>query len=144
MHTFAAFFTLLLGGVVSASPLLPKRATVCNGHTELCGRSYGNTTFLGSHDSFAVDKSPLNFARDQEVDVTAQLNLGVRLLQAQSHMWKKKLHFCHTSKHATSKIISSSDSWNRLCAWSPALLFSCALTRTNHAAPIRRWNGGRY
>ena len=77
------------------------RATVCNGHTELCSRSYGNVTFLGSHDSFAFSKDPfaraaLSFllsafmtkiavARDQEVDIPSQLSLGVRLLQAQSH-----------------------------------------------------------
>ncbi|KAK7023642.1 hypothetical protein VNI00_016604 [Paramarasmius palmivorus] len=62
-----------------------KRATVCNGHAELCNRSYGNTTFLGSHDSFAFSKDPLALARDQEVDIPTQLSLGVRFLQAQSH-----------------------------------------------------------
>jgi len=51
-------------------------------------------------------------ARDQEVNVTTQLNLGVRLLQAQAHKSVKvyfinfpqlslnhdgHLHFCHTS-----------------------------------------------
>ena len=57
-------------------------------------------------------------ARDQEVDIKAQLKLGVRMLQAQAHMYvlasifmrtslmvdghcacrnNKELHFCHTS-----------------------------------------------
>jgi len=31
------------------------------------------------------------------VDVATQLRLGVRLLQAQAHMDRKELHFCHTS-----------------------------------------------
>jgi len=26
---------------------------LCSGHAELCNRKYGNTTLLGSHDSFA-------------------------------------------------------------------------------------------
>ncbi|KAF5376783.1 hypothetical protein D9757_009464 [Collybiopsis confluens] len=52
-------------------------ATICNGHAELCSRPYGNTTFLGSHDSYAFSSDPLALARDQEVDVTSQLNLGI-------------------------------------------------------------------
>lgn len=76
---------------------------VCNGHAELCSRSYGNVTFAGAHDSFAFSANPLDrtsdihtrgyrpngehysVARDQIVDITSQLNLGVRLLQAQAH-----------------------------------------------------------
>ena len=36
-------------------------------------------------------------ARDQEVGITTQLALGVRLLQAQAHDNNGVLHFCHTS-----------------------------------------------
>lgn len=108
MHTLAAFFVALLASFVRSSPLTQKRATVCNGRAELCNRSYGNITFIGSHDSYAVDTNVLNLSRNQEVDVTSQLNLGVRLLQAQSHMWQGKLHFCHTSERPASKTISSS------------------------------------
>ncbi|KAF5368279.1 hypothetical protein D9615_010377 [Tricholomella constricta] len=74
-----------------------KRATVCNGRSELCGRSYGNVTYLGAHNSFAASKNPFALARTQEVDVTAQLKLGVRMLQGQTHMKDGRLHFCHTS-----------------------------------------------
>ncbi|KIJ54062.1 hypothetical protein M422DRAFT_25035 [Sphaerobolus stellatus SS14] len=74
-----------------------KRATVCNGHPELCTRSYGNVTFAGAHDSFASSTDPLALAADQEIDITAQLNSGIRLLQAQSHVENGVLHFCHTS-----------------------------------------------
>ncbi|KAJ6552991.1 PLC-like phosphodiesterase [Mycena capillaripes] len=74
-----------------------KRATVCNGHAELCNRSYGNTTFMGSHDSFAFSEDPFALARDQEVDIPTQLGLGVRLLQAQAHLNDGVIHFCHTS-----------------------------------------------
>ncbi|KAI0331207.1 PLC-like phosphodiesterase [Cubamyces sp. BRFM 1775] len=74
-----------------------KRASVCNGHAELCNRSYGNVTFLGAHDSFAFSDDPLALARDQEVDIPSQLGLGVRLLQAQAHVNDGVLHFCHTS-----------------------------------------------
>ncbi|KAF4582654.1 hypothetical protein EYR40_002577 [Pleurotus pulmonarius] len=57
-----------------------KRATVCNGHAELCNRSFGNVTFFGSHDSFAFTTDPFVLARDQEVDIPAQLGLGIREL----------------------------------------------------------------
>lgn len=36
-----------------ASGLVP-RATVCNGHSELCDRTFGNVTFVGAHDSYAI------------------------------------------------------------------------------------------
>ena len=37
-------------------------------------------------------------ARDQEVDIPTQLDLGVRLLQAQAHLGDDGvIHFCHTS-----------------------------------------------
>lgn len=36
---------------------LCNRDMLCNGHAALCDRKYGNTTFLGSHDSFAVSTS---------------------------------------------------------------------------------------
>ncbi|KAI0344768.1 PLC-like phosphodiesterase [Trametopsis cervina] len=90
-------FFSLLSVLVAAGPLTTKRATVCNGHPELCNRSYGNVTFLGAHDSFAFSEDPFALARDQEIDIPSQLNLGVRLLQAQAHMNDGVLHFCHTS-----------------------------------------------
>ncbi|KAJ3758875.1 PLC-like phosphodiesterase [Lentinula raphanica] len=91
---------LLLSPSGTFSAVLPaKRATVCNGHAVLCERPYGNTTFLGSHDSYAFSSDPLALARDQEVDIPTQLGLGVRFLQAEGHLNDGVLHFCHTSKH---------------------------------------------
>ncbi|KAI0674785.1 PLC-like phosphodiesterase [Trametes maxima] len=88
----AAVATSVRGAIVPH-----KRATVCNGHAELCNRSYGNVTHLGAHDSFAFSSDPLALARDQEIDIPSQLKLGVRLLQAQAHVNDDVLHFCHTS-----------------------------------------------
>ncbi|TRM66997.1 PLC-like phosphodiesterase [Schizophyllum amplum] len=95
MLGLSALLPLLVVPFASAAP--KSRATTCNGHAELCDRSYGNVTFMGSHDSFAYSDDPLALARDQEVDIPSQLDLGVRLLQAQSHMNGDDLHFCHTS-----------------------------------------------
>ncbi|CAK5265971.1 unnamed protein product [Mycena citricolor] len=91
--------TLILASVTLAlAAVVPKkRATVCNGHAELCDRLYSNVTYIGAHDSFAFSKDPLALARDQEIDIPSQLALGVRLLQAQSHIDNGVLKFCHTS-----------------------------------------------
>ncbi|KAF8183666.1 PLC-like phosphodiesterase [Pholiota molesta] len=90
---------VLLSALACVSAISPptRRATVCNGHAELCNRNYANVTVIGAHDSFAFSSDPFALARDQEVDITSQLNLGVRLLQAQSHVNNNVLHFCHTS-----------------------------------------------
>ncbi|KAI0246079.1 PLC-like phosphodiesterase [Lactifluus subvellereus] len=90
-----AIFSLatLVSGAVAQG-----QTTACNGRAELCNRSYGNVTFAGAHDSFAFSRNPLILARNQEVDVPTQLRLGIRLLQAQSHMgFDGVIHFCHTS-----------------------------------------------
>ena len=47
-------FTLLTQAYGSAlAPVILPRATVCNGHEELCSRSYGNVSYVGAHDSYA-------------------------------------------------------------------------------------------
>jgi len=92
------FALALLAAVVSASATpVASRQMACNGHAELCDRSYGNVTFIGAHDSYAFSSDPLALARDQSVDIPTQLSLGVRLLQAQAHMNDGDIHFCHTS-----------------------------------------------
>lgn len=93
----AAFAALLLTSHSDALFIPVKRDMLCNGHAALCDRKYGNTTFLGSHDSFAVSTSVFALARTQEVDVPSQLRRGVRMLQAQGHMNGGKLHFCHNT-----------------------------------------------
>jgi len=90
-----AFVSLLFTSTAFGLAIPTKRAQLCNGHAELCDRGYGNVTFLGSHDSFAFSGNPFALARTQEVDLLAQMTLGVRMLQAQSHMNNKQLHFCH-------------------------------------------------
>lgn len=67
----------------------------CNGYAEFCARNYSNITYIGAHNSpFAV---PNNAASNQEYNVFAQLNDGVRMLQGQTHLVDGVLHFCHTS-----------------------------------------------
>ncbi|KAF9552175.1 PLC-like phosphodiesterase [Agrocybe pediades] len=89
--------SLLFASTALGLVIPERRAQLCNGHAELCDRKYGNVTFLGSHDSFAFSGNPFALARTQEVDLKAQLTMGVRMLQAQSHMNGNELHFCHTS-----------------------------------------------
>jgi hypothetical protein len=76
--------------------------TACNNSPQLCGRSYGNITHLGAHDSPFVSNATNNFniAGNQFYSSTDQLNAGVRLLTAQIHNptdGTSQLHLCHTS-----------------------------------------------
>jgi len=94
----SALFTLLFATTTLSLPISRRSDQLCNGHSELCDRSYGNVTFLGAHDSFAASGNPFALARTQEVDVTAQLNAGVRMLQIQAHKGKGKfVQLCHSN-----------------------------------------------
>ncbi|KAJ5309469.1 uncharacterized protein N7443_001930 [Penicillium atrosanguineum] len=72
-------------------------ATTCNGRTEYCTRSYSNITFMGSHDSPFVGELP---QQNQNINIQAQLDMGIRFLQAQTHhaiLDTNVLELCHTS-----------------------------------------------
>ncbi|KAJ5942999.1 hypothetical protein N7516_003167 [Penicillium verrucosum] len=78
----------------SMSTLAP---TTCNGRSEYCTRSYSNITFLGSHDSAFVGPLP---QQNQNIDIKAQLDMGIRYLQVQTHhsvLDRDVLELCHTS-----------------------------------------------
>lgn len=69
----------------------------CNNYAELCQRQYSNITQVGCHNSPFV--MPGSVAANQALDVTNQLDDGVRFLQAQMH-WPDNdtvPHFCHTT-----------------------------------------------
>ncbi|KAK8124540.1 uncharacterized protein PG998_000299 [Apiospora kogelbergensis] len=69
----------------------------CNNWPEFCSRRYSNITEVSCHNSPFITKK--NLAANQQYDVTAQLDDGVRFLQAQMQ-WPAngtKPHFCHTS-----------------------------------------------
>lgn len=69
----------------------------CNGRTEYCTRSYSNVTFVGSHDSAFVG---ITLSDNQNIDITAQLDMGIRFLQVQTHhalLDDNVLELCHTS-----------------------------------------------
>ncbi|KAH6899888.1 PLC-like phosphodiesterase [Thelonectria olida] len=75
----------------------PTNTQPCNNYVELCTRKYSNVTVVGCHNSPFV--RPGNSGSNQELDVTTQLNDGVRFLQAQIQ-WPSNSsvpHFCHTS-----------------------------------------------
>jgi len=95
--------SILLAAPVALSLVLPfssaatvgRRATTCNGHSEFCDRSFGNITFVGAHDSYAVGVN--NLFVNQDYDVTQQLNDGIRMLQMQAHNKSGVIELCHTT-----------------------------------------------
>lgn len=88
-------------GSALASAILP-RATICNGQSEFCNRSYGNITYVGAHDSYAIGAvstaTPNQIVTtNQDQSVTQQLNDGIRMLQMQAHNKNGTIELCHTS-----------------------------------------------
>ncbi|KAK3180787.1 hypothetical protein K4F52_007878 [Lecanicillium sp. MT-2017a] len=74
-------------------PSPPSSSPACNGHQELCGRKYSAITFIGSHDSAFVGRS---ITHNQYISVAAQLDYGVRFLQAQTRDKDGVIEMCHT------------------------------------------------
>jgi hypothetical protein len=78
----------------------PTNTTPCNNFPEFCERKYGNITEVSAHNSPFVRTG--NAAANQALDVTTQLNDGIRMLQAQIQFINGTTttgepHFCHTS-----------------------------------------------
>ena len=91
--------TAIVNVMEQITPLIihihPQAQVGCNGHVELCDRKYSNITQKATHDSAFVGILPTD---DQDVDVTTQLDAGVRFLQAQTHRNVfGTLSLCHTS-----------------------------------------------
>ncbi|KAI0143901.1 PLC-like phosphodiesterase [Hypoxylon sp. NC0597] len=99
--TGSAATTTTLAGNFSSSTTSPTPQVTntqpCNNYPEFCSRKYSNITHVACHNSPFI--TPNNLAANQQYDVTAQLNDGVRFLQAQIQ-WPaggNEPHFCHTS-----------------------------------------------
>lgn len=89
--------TIATGRTATSSSARPTNTQPCNGYPEFCNRKYSNITQVGAHNSpFAIRG---NIAANQELDVTTQLNDGVRMLQFQVHKPNDTapLLLCHTS-----------------------------------------------
>ncbi|KAK5120970.1 hypothetical protein LTR85_005754 [Meristemomyces frigidus] len=91
------------GLLTYASPsVAPRQPTTCNGNADFCSRIYSNVSWNGAHDSAFVG-SVLDPRFNQEESVTAQLDAGIRFLQAQVHKLAgadgatTTLEMCHTS-----------------------------------------------
>jgi hypothetical protein len=81
----------------TSSSAEPTNTTPCNNYPEFCSRKYSNITMVSCHNSPFV--RPGSAASNQQLDVVAQLNDGVRFLQAQIQ-WPSNgtvPHFCHGS-----------------------------------------------
>jgi hypothetical protein len=84
----------------TTAPAQPTNTRPCNNYPELCARKYSNITQIGCHNSPFVRAG--SAAANQQYPVLAQLNDGVRFLQAQIQ-WPTNAtsstppHFCHTS-----------------------------------------------
>lgn len=78
--TSSANKTLISGGATATSTghgPKPTNTRPCNGHARFCDRAYSNVTMVAAHNSPFV--RPGSMASNQKLDVSAQLNDGVRM-----------------------------------------------------------------
>lgn len=98
LHTFIlvnAIFNIIDQVVPLFSHIPSQAQNGCNGHPDLCNRRYSNITQIGTHGSAFSGILPI---ANQNVDITAQLDSGIRFLQAQTHRNAfGTLSLCHTS-----------------------------------------------
>ncbi|KAI9358611.1 PLC-like phosphodiesterase [Zopfochytrium polystomum] len=81
--------------LASVSTVNAAAVGACNGQVAYCSRSYSNVTQVVSHDAPFVGPDVWD---NQNVTVAAQLALGVRFLQLQTHNDSKSvLSVCHSS-----------------------------------------------
>lgn len=77
---------LLITGPSTASTTRPapppSNTQACNGHSEFCSRRYMNITQVCAHNSAFVKKN--NAATNQAIEITGQLNDGVRMSKSQA------------------------------------------------------------
>lgn len=68
--------------------------TVCNGHAELCSRTYNQVAFPGTHDAYASVANGV-VAHDQTYSLTRQLQDGVRVLHIEIVPYNGDAWLCH-------------------------------------------------
>jgi len=90
-----AFGLISVAASLSSASSVQKRATVCNGHAELCSKSYASVSYVGTHNSYAFGAD--NLSASQDYDVTQQLDDGIRALTVQAHKSSDGVHLCHTT-----------------------------------------------
>jgi hypothetical protein len=98
MRSTTAFLALASIALLPFATPLESRAQTCNGYAEYCDRIYSNVSWIGTHDSAFVG-STIDPRVNQEESVSAQLDAGIRFLQAQTHKNSSGtgLEMCHTS-----------------------------------------------
>jgi len=82
------FCLLALACDSSAAP------TVCDGHAELCARTYDQVAFPGTHDAYASVANGV-YAHDQTYSLTRQMTDGVRVLHIEILPFNGSPWLCH-------------------------------------------------
>ncbi|KAJ1711220.1 hypothetical protein COH20_000392 [Aspergillus flavus] len=96
-HPILSYILLPLLLALSTIQIVQCAPSACNGQSTFCTRKYSNITQLGAHDSPFVGPLPQH---NQNLEVTEQLDLGIRFLQGQTHKAldnANTIQLCHTS-----------------------------------------------
>jgi hypothetical protein len=88
-----ALLLLACSGAKKAPPATTP-TLVCNGHAELCDRSYNAVAYPGTHDSYS-DTAEQFGAPDQTHPIFRQLDEGIRVLHLEVHVNAGEVDVCH-------------------------------------------------
>ena len=80
---------------LASSSAQPTNTQPCNGYPQFCNRKFSNITYVAAHNSPFIQQN--NAARNQMLEVTSQLDDGIRMLQFQTHYVNDTVYLCHTS-----------------------------------------------
>ncbi|HEX4459027.1 MAG TPA: hypothetical protein VIA18_13715, partial [Polyangia bacterium] len=91
--------------------------TTCNGHDELCTRTYDAVTFAGTHNA-ASNVAEGFGAPDQSYPVTRQLDDGIRVLHLEMQAYDDDVYLCHSICEIGSKLLV--DDLTAIATWTKA------------------------
>jgi hypothetical protein len=79
------------GGTEDTAP-----AIACNGHPELCDRSFDQVAFPGTHNAMSNAEESF-LAPNQQYNMRRQLDDGIRVMLIDTYYWQNDLYLCHSS-----------------------------------------------
>lgn len=112
-----AIALVLLGLVGGCHHAGPPAGTTCNGHDELCARSYDAVTFAGTHNAGSNLADHFG-APDQTYGLTRQLDDGIRVLHLEMQSWSDDVYLCHSICEIGSRLLV--DGLTEVAAWTRA------------------------
>lgn len=129
---------LLVAGLMAVASSGVGAQTACNGDAAFCNRKFSNVSLIGDHDSAFVG---ILLTDNQYLNVSSQLNSGIRFLQGQVHTSNGALHLCHTYclERDAGPLVDYLTIVNTFMDANPNEIITLLLTNGDTNVPITTW-----